>query len=321
MELRVLNYFLVAAREENFTRAAEQLHVTQPTLSRQIADLEQELGVKLFTRSNHNIILTEDGMILKRRAQELLSLADKTKNDFLRREENLEGTIAIGSGEFLATRVLTESVAAFSRKHPLVQFELYSGNAGNVREGMERGLLDVGLMSEPIDIRKYDFVSVPVIEKWGAWVREDSTLAGLSAITPGEHGLLSDLDDSNGKSVGATLAAWLIICAGQAVLAKFAEIYFRNVLAAGTPFTQSGAGELRRLGIMTMIIPTGCAVLGEILQEIIAGFMNVTAGGWEELNFDNEASVVVGVMFLVGSFLCGYGAEMSAENNINLLQE
>lgn len=135
------------------------------------------------------------------------------------------------------------------------------------------------------------------------------------------HGLLSDLDDSNGKSVGATLAAWLIICAGQAVLAKFAEIYFRNVLAAGTPFTQSGAGELRRLGIMTMIIPTGCAVLGEILQEIIAGFMNVTAGGWEELNFDNEASVVVGVMFLVGSFLCGYGAEMSAENNINLLQE
>ena len=116
MELRVRNYFLVVAREENFTRAAEQLHVTQPTLSGQIADLEQELGVKLFTRSNHNIILTEDGMILKRRAQELLALADKTKNDFLHREENLEETIAIGSGEFLSTRVLTEGIAAFSRE-------------------------------------------------------------------------------------------------------------------------------------------------------------------------------------------------------------
>lgn len=82
MELRVLNYFLAIAREENFTRAAQQLHVTQPTLSRQIADLEQELGVKLFRRSNHNVVLTEDGMILKRRAQELLTLADKTKRTF-----------------------------------------------------------------------------------------------------------------------------------------------------------------------------------------------------------------------------------------------
>ena len=100
MELRVLHYFLAIAREENFTRAAEQLHVTQPTLSRQIADLEQELGVKLFTRSNHHIVLTEDGMILKRRAQEILSLADKTKRDFLRGDENLEGVISVGSGEF-----------------------------------------------------------------------------------------------------------------------------------------------------------------------------------------------------------------------------
>lgn len=96
MELRVLNYFLAIAREENITRAAQQLHVTQPTLSRQIAQLEEELGVKLFVRSNHNIILTEDGMLLKRRAQELLALADKTKQDFLHKKENLEGVISIG---------------------------------------------------------------------------------------------------------------------------------------------------------------------------------------------------------------------------------
>ena len=162
MELRVLGYFLAVAREENFTRAAEQLHVTQPTLSRQIADLEAELGVKLFVRSNHNIILTEDGMLLKRRAKEILTLADKTKRDFLYSEEALEGTVTIGSGEFLSTGILTDCIAQFRKKHPLVRYELYSGNAGNIKDNIERGLLDMGLMSEPIEIRKYEFVSMPI---------------------------------------------------------------------------------------------------------------------------------------------------------------
>lgn len=173
MELRVLNYFLVIAREENFARAAEQLHVTQPTLSRQIADLEAELGVKLFYRSNHNIILTEDGTLLKRRAQEILSLADRTKRDFLSKGENLEGTIAIGCGEFLSTRILTDCIAAFRRKYPAVRYELYSGDAGNIKDSIERGLLDIGLMAEPIDMRKYEFLSMPIREQWGALVRTE----------------------------------------------------------------------------------------------------------------------------------------------------
>lgn len=184
MELRVLNYFLAIAREENFTKAAQQLHITQPTLSRQIAQLEEELGVDLFVRSNHNIILTEDGMILKRRAQEILSLADKTKRDFLHKDENLEGVISIGSGEFLSTRCLTDCIAQFRRKHPLVRYEFYSGNAGNIRDQIERGLLDIGLMSEPIDIRKYEFISMPIKEEWGAFVREDSPLIDKEFIAP-----------------------------------------------------------------------------------------------------------------------------------------
>ncbi|MBS6181093.1 LysR family transcriptional regulator [[Clostridium] innocuum] len=184
MELRVLNYFLAVAREENFTKAAAQLHVTQPTLSRQIAQLEEELGVELFVRSNHNIILTEDGMILKRRAQEILSLADKTKRDFLHKDENLEGVISIGSGEFLSTRCLTDCIAEFRKKHPLVRYEFYSGNAGNIRDQIERGLLDIGLMSEPIDIRKYEFISMPIKEEWGAFVREDSPLIDKDFIAP-----------------------------------------------------------------------------------------------------------------------------------------
>ncbi len=184
MELRVLNYFLAVAREENFTKAARQLHLTQPTLSRQIADLEKELGVKLFVRSNHNIILTEDGMILKHRAQEILSLADKTKRDFLHKDENLEGVISIGSGEFLSTRCLTDCIADFRKKYPLVRYEFYSGNAGNIHDRIERGLLDIGLMSEPIDIRKYEFISMPVEEEWGVFVREDSPLMGKEYIVP-----------------------------------------------------------------------------------------------------------------------------------------
>lgn len=146
MELRVLRYFLAVAREEKFTRAAEQLHVTQPTLSRQIAELEAELGVKLFTRSSHNIVLTEEGMMLKRRAQEILSLADRTKRDFIGRQEELEGTVAVGSGEFLSTRLLTDCMTAFRRIHPLVKYELYSGNADNISDSIEHGLLDMGLM-------------------------------------------------------------------------------------------------------------------------------------------------------------------------------
>ena len=144
MELRVLNYFLAIAREENFTKAAQQLHVTQPTLSRQIAQLEEELGVKLFVRSNHNIILTEEGMILKRRAQEILSLADKTKRDFLQKDETLSGTISIGSGEFRSTEYLAKIISEFRQKYPNVKYEIYSGNANNIRDYIERGFLDIG---------------------------------------------------------------------------------------------------------------------------------------------------------------------------------
>lgn len=184
MELRILNYFLAIAREENFTKAANMLHVTQPTLSRQIADLEQELGVKLFVRSNHNIILTEDGMILKRRAQEILSLADKTKRDFLQKDEALSGTISIGSGEFRSTKYLAKIIAEFHKKYPDVKYEIYSGNAGNIRDYIERGLLDLGLMSEPIDVRKYNFVNMPINEQWGVFAPINSSLSEKSSISP-----------------------------------------------------------------------------------------------------------------------------------------
>ena len=211
MELRVLGYFLAVAREENFTRAAEQLHVTQPTLSRQIADLEAELDVKLFTRSNHNIILTEDGMILKRRAQELLSLADKTKRDFLSKDKSLEGTVAVGSGEFMSTRILTDCIAAFHQLHPLVHYEIYSGNTGNIKDRIERGLLDMGLIMDPVDIRKYEFIPMPIKEQWGAFVRIGTPLAEKETVSPEDLvgvPLVSSTGDLAQSKVGKWLGAY-----------------------------------------------------------------------------------------------------------------
>ncbi|MFQ7160087.1 MAG: LysR family transcriptional regulator [Ruthenibacterium sp.] len=140
MEIRVLKYFLMVAREENITKAANLLHLTQPTLSRQLMQLEEELGVSLFRRSRHRIILTEDGMLLRRRAEEIVSLADKTKDDFQHRQEQLAGAIAVGSGEMQSSRFLTRLLTAFQRENPLVTFTIYSGNSDNIKERIERGL-------------------------------------------------------------------------------------------------------------------------------------------------------------------------------------
>ena len=178
MELRVLKYFLMTAREENITKAASLLHLTQPTLSRQLIQLEDELGVKLFHRSRHRIILTEDGMLLRRRAEEIITLAEKTKDDFRHKQEYLGGNISIGSGELRSSRFLSQLIADFQKENPLVTFTIYSGNADNIKERIERGLLDAGLLQEPVDITKYSFIHTQIWEQWGILVREDSE-AGL----------------------------------------------------------------------------------------------------------------------------------------------
>ena len=124
------------------------------------------------------------------------------------------------------------------------------------------------------------------------------------------HGLISEEYGYNIKSITATLSGWMIVCAGEAVLAKFAEVYFKNELKAETPFTLSGAKELLRLGILTLAIPTGCAVVGSVVEGIIAGFMKVEKAAAMDMYFDNAASIVLGIMFILGSLLCRYGAEL-----------
>lgn len=124
------------------------------------------------------------------------------------------------------------------------------------------------------------------------------------------HGLISSDYGYNINSITAALSGWMVICAGEAVLAKFAEVYFKNELTAGTPFTLAGAKEMLRLGILTLAIPTGCAVVGSIVEGIIVGFMKVEKAAAMDLYFDNESSIALGVMFIVISLLCRYGSEL-----------
>lgn len=185
MELRVLRYFLTVAKEGNITRAAQLLHVTQPTLSRQLMQLEGELGVALFHRSSHQVVLTEDGMLLKRRAQEILGLADKARQELQNREE-LTGEIAIGCGETCNMAHLSDLMVSFREKHPLVQFRIRTATADDVKEHMEKGLLDMGLLLEPVETPHYDSIRMPCQESWGALVRADSPLAGMGGASPKE---------------------------------------------------------------------------------------------------------------------------------------
>lgn len=183
MELRALQYFLVVAREENITKAAALLHVTQPTLSRQMMQLEEELGVSLFKRSSHSILLTEQGMLLRRRAQELVSLADKTRQE-LTQPQTLVGEVSIGSGEYRSSTLLAQILASFHSQHPHVRYEIFSGNSDDIKERIERGLLDMGFLLEPVDVSRYAFVRLPVREEWGVFAAEDSALAQKAEVTP-----------------------------------------------------------------------------------------------------------------------------------------
>ncbi len=181
MELRVLQYFLAVVREENISRAAESLHVTQPTLSRQMAQLEEELGTLLFIRGKH-LILTDAGVMLRRRAEEVVSLMNKIESEFEEQNE-VGGIISIGSGGLIATQCLLPIMRSFREKYPKVQFQFYTNSAEYVKERLEQGLLDFGLLLEPIDITKYDYLRMPAKEKWGLFLRSDNPLANKEYVT------------------------------------------------------------------------------------------------------------------------------------------
>ena len=182
MEFRVLRYFLTVAREGSITRAADYLHVTQPTLSRQLKDLEKSLGKKLFVRGRHNIILTDEGILLRKRAEEIIDMVDKTEAEFNSMEETISGDVYIGSGETEAMKHIARVVKDLRLSYPNLRFHLYSGNEDDVTEQLDKGLLDFGILIQPADLSKYNYINIPFKDLWGVVMRKDSPLAFKNAI-------------------------------------------------------------------------------------------------------------------------------------------
>ena len=177
MEIRVLRYFLTVVREESITKAAEVLHITQPTLSRQLAQMEEEIGVRLFDRGTRKIRLTNEGLLLRRRAEEILQLVDKTEKELVEQEEQVEGKISIGCGEVASVQMLPDLIRNFHQKYPLVTFDLFTATADLVKEQMDKGLLDLGLLLEPIEMGKYEFIRLDMKERWVVLMPPDDPLA------------------------------------------------------------------------------------------------------------------------------------------------
>jgi len=187
MELRVLHYFLAIAREQSIIRAAESLHLSQPTLSMQIKSLEEKLGKQLFirgTKGSRKITLTEEGMILRKRAEEILNLVDKTEKEITLSDQTVAGDIYIGTGETDAVRMIARAARHLHETYPDIHYHISSGNAEYVLEQLEKGLIDFGIIFGPVDRAKYNYIKVPYKDIWGILMKRDSPLAEKESITP-----------------------------------------------------------------------------------------------------------------------------------------
>ena len=190
MEIRVLRYFLAVAQLKSFSKAAELLYVSQPTLSRQVRDLERELGAALFERNTRSVSLTKAGELLKDQARQIVQLADATEALVKRAEASVSGEISLGCSESEANRPVMRAIARMRELHPRVTFRVTSGNAQLVTDGVDQGVFDVGVVVDPVNLEQYDYLTLPAGDCWGVLMRKDSDLAGRSEITP---------DDLRGK--------------------------------------------------------------------------------------------------------------------------
>jgi len=187
LELRVLQYFLAVAREQNISAAAESLHLSQPTLSTQLRALEEELGKQLLirgTKGSRKVLLTEEGMILRKRAEEILSLVQRTEDEITRSDEAVVGDVYIGAGESDIVRYLARAARSLQERYPDIRYHISSGNAEYVLETLDKGLFDFGLIFGGADPKRYDFFTIPYPDTWGVLMRRDSPLAEKEAITP-----------------------------------------------------------------------------------------------------------------------------------------
>ena len=187
MELRVLQYFLAVAREQSISAAAESLHLSQPTLSTQLKGLEEQLGKQLLirgTKGSRKVLLTEEGMVLRKRAEEILELVRITENEISRSDEVVAGDVYIGAGESDMIRIFARAAQQLQQRYPDIHYHILSGNAAFVQEYLERGLIDIGVVYGPVDTAVYNAVPAPVRDTWGVLMRRDSPLAQKEYIQP-----------------------------------------------------------------------------------------------------------------------------------------
>ena len=183
MEIRTLRYFLAVAREENMSRAAEILHVTQPTLSKQIRSLEEELGKKLFTRHSFSISLTDEGVLLRNRAEDLVSMADKIEQEFVSLDDISGGELYLGLAESFQIRYLARVIRDFKMRYPDLHYHITSGDTEQIAEKLDKGLLDFLVLAELPDSRKYEYLPFPENDVWGLIIPSDDPLAEKETIT------------------------------------------------------------------------------------------------------------------------------------------
>ncbi len=183
MEIRELKYFLAVAREENITKAAEFVNTTQPNLSRQMQKLEEEIGKPLFIRGSRKISLTETGNLLRKRAEEIIGLYEKTEAELTAQDDDIKGDIYIGGGESYVFKYIARAAKLTQTMHPDIRFHMFSGDAGIITERLDNGLLDFGVLIDYDDMSKYDYIRLPLADTWGILMKKDSPLAKKNTVT------------------------------------------------------------------------------------------------------------------------------------------
>ena len=269
MDTRVLRYFLAAAQEKNITRAAALVHITQPSLSRQLMQLEEQLGVQLFRRTRHRIVLTDAGRLFRRRAQEIVDLAEKAEMEMRQEGETLTGRISIGCGETENMGCLAKVMADFHRQHPGVAFQLYTAVADRVKELIEGGVLDMGLLIEPVEIDTYSYVKMPLEESWCLLLRCDSPLAEKEVLGP-EDLLSTPVIIPERRPVHNQLANWL------------GDVYDKLDIAAVCNLSYSNRSILVEQGVGAALVHRFEGLRpGLCLRPIDAGFSNGCVLAWK----------------------------------------
>ena len=239
MELRLLQYFLAITREQSISAAAESLHISQPTLSTQLKKMEEELGKQLLIRGSRGarkVILTEEGMILRRRAEEILNLVQKTEKEITLSDETIVGDVYIGSGETEIVRLVAKAAQSLQEKYPDIRYHISSGNAAFVMEQLEKGMIDFGILYDLVDQERYGAVQIPMADTWGVLMRKDSALAEKESVSP------EDLWDkplilSEQENQSKELAAWL-----RKDISKLRVVATYNLLFNGSLLVDEGMG-------------------------------------------------------------------------------